>query len=140
MNIKEYSENTVYQYGELIWFLLRDRSGKVDSLWMLRCIEDDNSRPPDAVKLQNGQLDYDKLAESGWKDENKYIDLVNAGVVNAIRQHINDRMVTHTASDLHRFERLNRENMAQKVLKSDISNLSAARRRYFFPYETKYMP
>ena len=85
MNVKEYSESTVYQYGELVWFLLRDRYGKIDSLWMLRCIENDNSKPPVAVKLQNGQLDYDKLIESGWKDENKYIDLINAGVVNAIR-------------------------------------------------------
>ena len=85
MNVKEYSESTVYQYGELVWFLLRDRYGKADSLWMLRCIEDNNNKPPVAVKLPNGQLDYDKLGESGWKDENKYIDLINAGVVNAIR-------------------------------------------------------
>lgn len=59
--------------------------GKVDSLWMLRCIEDNNSKPPAAVKLQNGQLDYDKLSESGWKDENKYIDLINMGVINTIK-------------------------------------------------------
>lgn len=110
--MKEYTQSAVYQYGELVWFLLKDRTGKIDSLWMLRCIEDNNSKAPDAVKLQDGQLDYDRLSESGWKDENKYIDLVSAGVVNAIRQHINDRMISHTSSDLHRFERLNEENMA----------------------------
>ena len=140
MNIKEYSESTVYQYGDLVWFLLRDRQGKVDSLWMLRCIEDNNSKPPATVKLQNGQLDSDKLSESGWKDENKYIDLINMGVINALKQYVNDRMVSHTSSSLHRFERLNAQNMQQKVLKSDISNLSSARRHYMFPYETRFMP
>ena len=139
MSIKEYTESATYQYGELVWFLLKDGAGKIDSLWLLRCIEDNNSKQPDVVKLKSGQLDYSRLSESGWKDENKYIDLVSAGVVNAVRQHINDMMVSHTSSDLHRFERLNPENISEKVLMSNLSNLSSARKSIMFPYETRFM-
>lgn len=130
LNISEYVYGNAYNVGDLVWY--KDQNNVT---YLLRCIRQENSEVPDVSHVN--QQHYSKkgdelLIQSGWENQNKnlsildydIIDLVNENANVVIEQHENDQ-------SMHPFGRI--DQIGQKILLSDLSNIDRQRKHTFFP-------
>ena len=79
MDISDYSPNTTYNSGDIVWF--KDING---SIWLLRCIRDNNTQMPATIATTDN-VDVDTLlGESGWHNENEKLNILHFHVVEAL--------------------------------------------------------
>lgn len=137
-----YSENTVYDAGDVIWY-------RYDGdLYILQSLNNNNTNRPEK-KLVGGGYSFQP---SGWKDiyefssfadeldKNEFSISSQSPAIQAIINTFSNLIFQEHAGKIteHKFGQLtnNVDAIYKKILKTDLSNIDENRIKNFYPYET----
>lgn len=152
-NISQYIKGKKYEINDLVWITLRkivdpngrdryvftdDENLKTD-LGILRCIQDENTNTPT-------WNDAGSCEESGWKDENEIVNILDMGLRTSLRRYLNSEFNDHV-SEYHPLGRIeyrsnkssDKDYIDNKILRNDFSNLKTNRETNQFPYKTAFL-
>lgn len=84
LHIADYSPTHSYDAGDLVWYQDSDKN-----LYLLRSTRSENTTQPNITSVE------DDLRDSGWENENKYLTIVDFGILGMLSSQVNAEITTH---------------------------------------------
>lgn len=134
LNIVEYTKGMSYSVGDLVWY--KDANSKT---YLLKCIRQNNTTQPNTTGIDE---DF-SLNNSGWKNQNKQLSILDYSIMNVISANAQNVVKQHQDNELmHPYGKISLDsesvdNISNKLLKSDLSNIDRNRKSVFFPQYMK---
>lgn len=133
LNITEYIAGHSYNTGDLVWY--KDASS---TTYLLRCIRQGNIEEPNTSEIVDNiytKKSDDILIASGWENQNRNLSILDYDIVNLLKEDIQNAVIKHEDDkSMHPFGKLGND-LDNKLLKADMSNIDASRKSVFFPQQ-----
>lgn len=139
-SIEPYKKDYIYGIGSVVVYI-EEKNGKIENIYLLECIEENNSKEPQYSIIDGFVADFSK---SGWKNLNSFFSIYNSSnedinLSSFLDYSISSNFYLSHESDLslHKFGAIDENTVAEKLLKKDFSNVDDFHDSVFWNYETK---